>query len=117
MATIAEDTETVGSFLQSRNDLSEVYSPPRVTKDGASLGLKCAFAFGVIVLDKDGYVWDFSERSCRKRAWQRLRAECPYMLIGSPPCTAFSIIQSLNARTPEGKARVESAKKQASIHL
>ena len=39
------------------------------------------------------------------------------MLVGSPPCTAFSNIQNLNARTPEGAIKVEEAKRQATIHL
>ena len=32
VATIAKDTETVKNFLKSKNDLSEVYSPPRIVK-------------------------------------------------------------------------------------
>ena len=39
------------------------------------------------------------------------------MHVGSPPCTAFSIIRNLNARTPEGKRKVEEAKRQATVHL
>ena len=39
------------------------------------------------------------------------------MLVGSPPCTAWSIIQNLNARTAEGRSKLESAKKRALVHL
>ena len=113
---LADDMDTVKKFI-SGTAIAEVYSPPRITAEGKAMGLKCGFAFDVTVPDKDGYVWDFTKRSCRKRAWQKLREECPYMLVGSPPCTAFSIIQNLNARTPEGKAKVEAAKAKATIHL
>ena len=113
---VSEDMNTVKRFM-SNTALAEVYSPPRVTAEGKAAGFKCGFAVDVTVLDNDGYVWDFTKRSCRKRAWQKLKEECRNMLVGSPPCTASSIIQNLNARTPEGKKKVEEAKKQATVHL
>ena len=114
---LAEDVGTVRRFLGSRPAIAEAYSPPRITAEGRKMGLKCGFSFDAKVLDKDGYVWDFTKRSCRRKAWKRLKDECPHMLVGSPPCTAFSIIQNLNARTPEGRWKVENAKRPATIHL
>ena len=60
---------------------------------------------------------DFSKRSARQRAWQLLKTQRPYFLIGSPPCTAFSIIQKFNARTPEGKRKLVKARRAAEVHL
>ena len=81
------------------------------------MGLECGFSFDITVPDADGSIWDFSKKSCQQRAWRRLKDQRPYMLVGSPPCTAFSILQNLNAITPEGKARVEEARKRATINL
>ena len=38
-------------------------------------------------------------------------------MVGSPPCTAWSVIQNLNARSPEGASKLEEAKRQALVHL
>ena len=85
---VSENMNTVKRFM-GNTAIAEVYSPPRVTAEGKAMGVKCGFAFDVTVPDKDGYVWDFTKRSCRRRAWMRLKEECAYMLVGSPPCTAF----------------------------
>ena len=81
------------------------------------MGLRCGFALDLTVPDENGEVWDFTKMSCRKKAWRKLKEERPYMLVGAPPCTAWSIIQNMNARTPEGKRKVDEAKKRALIHL
>jgi hypothetical protein len=39
--------------------------------------------------DHDGRHWDFDEEEMRDRAWAKVRAEQPLLLIGSPMCTAF----------------------------
>ena len=114
---VAEDMATVHNFLKTKSDIAEAYSPPRLTSEGRNFNLRCGFSFDITVPDADGTVWDFSRRSCRKKAWNRLQSERPYMLVGSPPCTAWSIIQNLNARTPEGAAKLNNAKKKALIHL
>ena len=67
--------------------------------------------------DQDGTIWDFSKKTCRQKAWKRLKEQRPYMLVGSPPCTPYSILQNMNARTPEGKRKVEEAKRRGQVHL
>ena len=40
--------------------------------------------------------WDFNREDHERQAWSRVRDEAPYLLIGSPPCTYFSVLQELN---------------------
>ena len=39
------------------------------------------------------------------------------MIVGSPECTPFSIIQNLNMSTPEGKEKVQRAREEGTKHL
>ncbi|CAL1132850.1 unnamed protein product [Cladocopium goreaui] len=72
--------------------LSEVYSPPRVTKVCREKGLKTGQAYDLL----SG--WDLTDKAQRKKFWQSLREEDPMVLLICPPCKAFSILQSLNFR-------------------
>ena len=40
--------------------------------------------------------WDFEQDDHKRLAWKRVKEEVPYLLIGSPPCTYFSVLQGLN---------------------
>ena len=77
-----------------RRLVSEIYSPPRVTKEikqGRYHSLALGFAFDITVDDpEDGQPWDFSVRSKREKAHRLLRDQKPILLIGSPMCTQFS---------------------------
>jgi hypothetical protein len=46
--------------------------------------------------DENGQPWNFDDAHQRQRARERLRADKPLILIGSPMCTAFSCLQSIN---------------------
>ncbi len=86
--------------------VAELYSPPRVTAAlprpvcGQQLhrsGLVAGSTFDLLA-DEAGVAWDFTRPSDRKRAWDRIRAEEPYLVVGSPPCTMFSRLNvNLNA--------------------
>ena len=39
--------------------------------------------------------WDFSKDSHRTGAWKLIKEQDPYCIIGSPPCTMFSMLQEL----------------------
>ena len=39
--------------------------------------------------------WNFSKSEHRRRAWLKIKEEDPYCVIGSPPCTMFSMLQEL----------------------
>ena len=73
----------------------ELFSPPRVTKMAASMGLP-----GGVALDLQNG-WDFLRAEDRDIAEGMLKKLRPTLLICSPPCTAFSVLQRLNWRRPE----------------
>ena len=65
---VVDDSKVVRDFLGSKNDLSEVYSPPRVTEEASKSGMVAGFSLDLTVPDSEGRLWDFSERSCRQKA-------------------------------------------------
>ena len=84
-------------FSIVRNNVSEIYSRPRVTAYATSLGLSPVFALDLAVVDPDdGKPWDFDVPAKCNKALERIRAEKPKLLIGSPMCTAFSLLQNLS---------------------
>ena len=96
-------------------DITEVYSPDRVAKVARSFGLVAGSSFDLT----NG--WDFCREDHKRMAWKRIREESPYLLIGSPPCTYFSMLQELNVAVhghkPEWKAKFEEAKRKAITHI
>ncbi len=67
--------------------------------------------------DAAGVVWDFTRPSDRKRALERIRAEEPFLVVGSPPCTMFSRLQvNLNANKM-GKVEWEKRRREAEVLL
>ena len=88
--------------------VGEVYSPPRVTARSSQFGVRPCFAMDLTEMDPfDNKPWDFSQPEKQTRAWARMRAEQPTLLVGSPPCTPFSQLQALNYP----KMKPEHAKK------
>ena len=80
--------------------IAEIYSAPRVTKAMKlmpSLELVPGFALDLSGDDEKGHAWDFTRADMREKAKALVLREKPYVLIGSPPCTAFSSWQHLNA--------------------
>ena len=77
----------------------ELFSPPRVN---AALGRKkgCLIpghSFDLIRDPTTGESWDLLKASDRRKCWQILEEQRPWLVIGSPPCTYFSVInQGLN---------------------
>ena len=80
--------------------VAEIYSAPRVTKTlklMPSMGLVPGFALDLSGEDENGESWDFTRADMRAKARALVLEEQPFLLIGSPPCTAFSTWQALNA--------------------
>ena len=69
--------------------MTEVYSPVRVAAMAAKFGLTQGTSFDVTDC------WDFSKGSHRTSAWKLIKEQDPYCIIGSPPCTMFSMLQEL----------------------
>ena len=49
--------------------------------------------------------WDFNRPEHREAAEAYQADKKPVVIIGSPPCTPFSQLQSLNPDTPEKQAK------------
>ena len=62
-------------------DITEVFSPERVAGVAKRYGLVAGSSFDLT----NG--WDFNVKEHREECWRRIKKECPYLLIGSPPCT------------------------------
>ena len=116
MGRMQDDMKVVRARLGSQTDVAEVYSPPRVVTVAEAAGLRGGFSLD-LTTPWNGEVWDFTKKRCRTKAIELLRRDKPYLLIGSPPCTAWSNLQSFNELRPGGKQKVEAARNRARIHL
>ena len=74
-----------------KTDCGDVYSPPRITKVAARMGLKPAWALDLTTRDvDDGKPWDFSNKEKRKKAAMLLEQDKPLLLVVSPMCGPFN---------------------------
>ena len=79
--------------------VSEIYSPPRVTAIADQFGMRPGFALGLNVNDPfDNKPWNFDDPEKRKRAKKPLHQQRPMLLVGSPMCRAFSVLNRLNRK-------------------
>eukprot|EP00974_Lingulodinium_polyedra_P068339 6617730-Lingulodinium_polyedra.AAC.1 len=53
-----------------RPDISEVYSPPRVTAMARAMGMRDGWALDLRTVDEEGRRWDFTKRERRMEALQ-----------------------------------------------
>ena len=83
--------------------ISEVYSPPTFTSLASEYSLTPGTSFDITVNDENGLPWDFDIPEQRERCKQRILKDKPWLLVGSPPCTAFSSLQNLNRQRLEDK--------------
>ena len=60
-----------------KDDVAEMYSPPRVTAMASTVGMKPGFAIDLTQVDEDGEPWDFTCAEKRKRAEAKIDAEEP----------------------------------------
>ena len=103
----------------AKQKVVELYSPPRVTEHikgicGQTLQTGSTFD---IRPGRDGRGWDLSKQEVRAQVRRKIQAEKPYIVIGSPPCTDFCVLQrawNLPRMKPEEvQRRIVSAK----VHL
>lgn len=112
-----EHMEVVRRKLRCTSDVSEVYSPPRIVTVAEATGLRGGFSLDLTAPAPDGSVWDSSRHHCRRRAHELVQSQRPYLLIGRPPCTAFSNLQNLNRCRPGGNEKVDMQQRKAMVHL
>ena len=93
---------------KTSNDVSEVYSPPRVTEVAEATGLKSGWALDLTVNKEDGKPWDLSLPATQAEALKRQEEEAPELLIASPMCAAFSSLQNLNYKNDSARTSGET---------
>ena len=76
--------------------VADMYSPPRKVEEAKYMGLKPGFALFLQVPREDGDAWGFTRKEHRDEARQMAIQEEPKLLVGSPECTAWSCLQTLN---------------------
>ena len=82
---------------ESECDFAEVFSPPRTTARARQRGLRGGWSLDVNHEDPwTGRKWDLRDEKCKEAARSLLRRTRPKLLIASPPCTLFSLLQNLS---------------------
>ena len=71
-------------------DIMEVFSPARVNELAVKFGLIAGASLDLT----NGF--DFDKKEDRDRCWKIVIHDKPQVLVGSPPCTMFSMLQELN---------------------
>ena len=67
-------------------------------------------------MGEDGMPWDLSSAATQRKALHRWEIDKPYLLVASPPCTAFSVLQNLT-RDKREAAEVQAELDAAIQHL
>ena len=76
------------------------------------------FALDLSGEDENGDSWDFTRSDMRAKARALLLEEKPFLLIGSPPCTAFCSWQALNAARLGWTAQdIERRRAEGELHV
>ena len=93
----------------SRVQVAEIYSPERVTTLAREAGMEVGLSMDLTT------GWNFDKREDREMAEKYIREYRPTFLIGSPMCTMFTQLQSLNKdRDPE---RYQERLRKAEKHI
>ncbi len=71
-------------------DVSEVYSPPRMVEEARRQKMTGGSSFDLT----NG--WDLTDKESKEKMWKALMEEDPWLIVLSPPCTAFSKLQLWN---------------------
>ena len=108
-----EENRRIIAMMANGNDITEVFSPPRIAETAKEMGLTPGESMDI----KTG--WDFGKPSDRERAVEYIKMNKPFWVVGSPPCKLFSVIQRLNKRVHgrEWTERFLERKKEAVTHL
>jgi len=94
----------------AKKKVTELFSPPRVTAElqrMPTINLAAGATYDLRA-DAKGRSWDFLKQADRAKARKEIREQKPFMVIGSPPCTAFCTLnQGLNKHkgSPEERKR------------
>jgi hypothetical protein len=93
------ETDVSMELLRISVDIAEMCSPLRVTKEGEKFGSKVGEAMDLTT------GWDFRKEEDQKRAMDYIDQYQPKLVIGSPMCTMFSVLQHWSKWTEEEQRR------------
>ena len=80
------------------------------------MGLRSGWSLDLTTQDVDGKYWGFTKLEMRNRAVRKLMSDKPILLIGSPTCIVYSVMNNVNhARVPDEVVRQRS--REARVHL
>ena len=79
-------------------DVAELFSPGRFAEKASAFALVPGSEFDL----RTG--WDLASEAGRQDCWRTLHAELPELVVGSPPCTAFSTLQFLSGNSARRRA-------------
>ena len=86
---VEEPDESMLYSMPGPQDIAEYYSPPRVLDHAKQMGLQGCLSLDILT------GWDFRKQDRRQLSIALLAAWQVFMLILSPPCTAFSQLQRM----------------------
>ena len=77
---------------QSKYDVCEVFSPPRLCPAATARGLRGGWSIDIAIRDPStGRRFGLRNSRDQTEVKRLVRRDCPTVLVISPPCTAFSI--------------------------
>ena len=109
-------------YERKGTDVSEIFSPPRIAQEAGireygGTRLKPGWSLDLTRNDpKTGEPWDLSDKKVQSRIVKLVAEGRPLFIIGSPPCTAFSIIQNINKERRDEK-KVQKELEEAKEHI
>ncbi len=110
-------------MFETKNvDIAEVFSPPRVAQEAVMSsydGARLTPGWSLDLTREDpmtGQPWDLGKKEVRQRVRGLVRDTKPFLLIGSPPCTMFSSLQSLSKRQRD-EEKYQKALRAAKEHV
>ena len=81
------------------------------------LGLGAGYSLDLTTRAPDGTFWDLSRVAGQRNVWKLIREMRSFLVIGSPPCTLYSLLHNLSRCKPGGGERYQAKWRQAAIHL
>ena len=106
---------TMRQLLINNIEVAEADRPPTASEMARKMGLRAGWILDITTVDHDGRAWDINEAEMRNRAARQLLKDEPLLLIGSPMCTGFRVMNNLNYRKmcpEEVERRMEYGKRQ-----
>lgn len=93
---ISQWDQTMLKMLIASVDVAELYNPPRIVSMAAKTWLRAGWGMDITTHDVDGFAWGFNTPEMKNRVARRVLTDKPRLLIGSPTCTAHSVMDHIN---------------------